>query len=160
MEIRFATCKDIPDVLRLLQQVGRVHHEGRPDLFRENAQKYGASQMLHTVENANTPLFVAVEDDRVLGYAFCQMRTIEQNPVFHDRTELYLDDLCVDESCRRGGIGKALYQAVLDYARQKKCHHLTLNVWHFNEGALKFYQSCGMQPQRIFMETLLENNDA
>ena len=40
MEIRFAKPQDVPGIIKLLQQVGRVHHEGRPDLFRATAQKY------------------------------------------------------------------------------------------------------------------------
>ena len=34
MEIRFAQASDIPGMLELLQQVGEVHHQIRPDLFR------------------------------------------------------------------------------------------------------------------------------
>ena len=38
------------DLIKLLQQVGRVHHEGRPDLFRATAQKYGPSQVLEMMD--------------------------------------------------------------------------------------------------------------
>ena len=34
MTVRFANEKDIPQMLDLLRQVGQVHHEIRPDLFR------------------------------------------------------------------------------------------------------------------------------
>lgn len=159
MKIRFAICEDVPGILKLLQQVGRVHHEGRPDLFRQNAQKYGASQVIQMLEASNQPIFVAVENEKLLGYCFCQVKTVVEDPVFHDRTELYIDDLCVDESCRRQGIAKALYAEVLRYAKIRKCHHITLNVWSFNEAAMGFYRSCGMMPQRIFMETLLEEEN-
>ena len=50
MDIRFAIKEDIPGILELLRQVGRVHHEGRPDLFRNNAQKYDADQVLAMLE--------------------------------------------------------------------------------------------------------------
>ena len=40
MNIRFATEKDIPQMIDLLRQVGEVHHQIRPDLFRAGAQKY------------------------------------------------------------------------------------------------------------------------
>ena len=160
MEIRFAVCEDVPDILRLLQQVGQVHHEGRPDLFRDNAQKYGASQVLRIIESTDSPLFVAAENDRVLGYCFCQVKTLTQNPVFFDRTELYIDDLCVDQDHRRRGIAKALYNKALGYAKELGCHHITLNVWSFNEDAMAFYRACGMEPQRVFMETVLEKKDA
>ena len=38
MEIRFAKPSDVPAILDLLRQVGQVHHEGRPDIFRLGAQ--------------------------------------------------------------------------------------------------------------------------
>ena len=73
MEIRFAKPQDVPGIIKLLQQVGRVHHEGRPDLFRGNAQKYGPSQVMEMLEKQENPIFVAVEGDKVLGYGFCMM---------------------------------------------------------------------------------------
>ena len=160
MNIRFAIPEDVPAILRLLQQVGKLHHEGRPDLFREGAQKYGASQVFRMLESSLQPIFVAVEDDQVLGYGFCQVKTHELNPVFHDYTELYIDDICVDENARRKGVGSAIYKEILRYAKQRRCHNVTLNVWSFNEDAMAFYKKCGLKPQRIFLETLLEKNDA
>ena len=62
MEIRFAQAKDIPGILALLRQVGQVHHEGRPDIFRSGAQKYGASQILSMMESSATPIFSAEVD--------------------------------------------------------------------------------------------------
>ena len=93
MEIRFAKAQDVPGIIKLLQQVGRVHHEGRPDLFRSNAQKYGPSQVLEMLDKSSTPIFVAVEEDKVLGYGFCIMETYHRHSVMCDRTTLYIDDL-------------------------------------------------------------------
>ena len=39
MEIRLAQTGEIPGMIDLLRQVGQVHHEIRPDLFRSGAQK-------------------------------------------------------------------------------------------------------------------------
>ena len=156
MDIRFAQPQDVAGILSLLRQVGRVHHEGRPDIFRCGAQKYGASQVLAMLTNTRTPIFVAVEEDQVLGYGFCQIKTYEHDPVIADHTELYIDDLCVEENCRGQHIGSAIYQEILRYAKMRGCYNVTLNVWSCNEGALKFYESLGLQPQKIGMETILE----
>ena len=67
MEIRFAMEQDVGGIIKLLQQVGRVHHEGRPDIFRTNAQKYGASEVLAMLNSSRSPIFVAVEAGAVLG---------------------------------------------------------------------------------------------
>ena len=156
MDIRFASAQDVAGILALLRQVGRVHHEGRPDIFRSNAQKYGASQVLAMLNSSQTPIFVAVEDEKVLGYGFCQMKLYEHDPVICDHLELYIDDLCVDEGCRGQGIGKEIYKEILRYAKMRGCYTVTLNVWNCNESARKFYESLGLKPQKVGMETILE----
>ena len=40
MNIRPAKVGDIPAIIDLLRQVGQVHHNIRPDIFRDGAQKY------------------------------------------------------------------------------------------------------------------------
>lgn len=155
MEIRFAKTEDVPGILSLLRQVGRVHHEGRPDIFRSNAQKYGASQVIAMLDSTATPIFVAVEAGKVLGYGFCMVKTYENDPVMTDRTELYIDDLCVDENCRGQRIGTAIYNTICTYAKQRRCDSVTLNVWFCNESAMRFYEKLGLKPQKIGMETIL-----
>ena len=158
MEIRFAEIKDVPGILALLKQVGQVHHQGRPDIFRAGAQKYGASQVISMLNKPGTPIFVAAEKEKVLGYCFCFVKEHTKDPVIADHTELYIDDLCVDETCRGQHIGKQLYESACRYARQRRCYNVTLNVWSCNESAIKFYERCGLKPQKVGMELILEEN--
>ena len=155
MEIRFATAQDVPGILSLLRQVGQVHHKGRPDIFRSGAQKYGASQVLGMLDKSATPIFVAVEEEKVLGYGFCQIKKFAQDPVIADHTELYIDDLCVDENARGKKIGSAIYAEICRYAKMRGCDAITLNVWCCNTGAMAFYEKLGLKPQKIGMEMLL-----
>ena len=89
------------------------------------------------------------------GYAFCILQETEKNTVLRDRKVLYIDDLCVEEKLRGRGIATALYEQVLSFAREIGCQAVTLNVWCGNDGAMKFYEKCGMKPQKIGMETIL-----
>lgn len=155
MDIRFAKIEDIPGILSLLKQVGQVHHEGRPDIFRDGAQKYGASQVIAMLDKPGTVIFLAVEEAEVLGYCFCFVKETRKDPVLCDRIELYIDDLCVDENCRGKHIGKALYNAACRYAKQRGCNAITLNVWSCNKNAEKFYKALGLQPQKTTMEQIL-----
>lgn len=156
MEIRFAEAKDVTGILALLRQVGQVHHQGRPDIFRKGAQKYGASQVLSMLNSSKTPIFVAVEGEKVVGYGFCQVKIYENDPVIADHTEVYIDDLCVDENCRGQGIGQAIYKEIIRYAKMRKADSITLNVWCCNESAMRFYEKLGLKPQKIGMEVLLD----
>ena len=155
MEIRLARAQDVPGIIKLLQQVGSVHRQGRPDLFRENAQKYSASQVMELLGNVERPIFVAVEGEKVLGYGFCMMEYYRQHPVMCDRTTLYIDDLCVLEECRGQHIGSAIYREILRCAKNRGCYNVTLNVWSCNESAMKFYENMGLKPQKVGMETIL-----
>lgn len=156
MNIRRACEKDISGLNRLLCQVLAVHHNGRPDLFKGNVKKYTDDQLKAILADDTKPIFVAVDHtDYVLGYAFCVFQQHIGNNILTDVKTLYIDDLCVDENIRGQHIGSALYQHVLAFAKENQCYNVTLNVWALNEGAIKFYERCGMKPQKIGMETIL-----
>ena len=155
MTIRFACDRDIPGMIDLLQQVGAVHHQIRPDLFRAGAQKYDEAALNALLTDPNRPILAAEIEGKLVGYAFCILQVTENDPVLCDRKVLYIDDLCVEETLRGQGIAGALYERVLEYARELGCNAVTLNVWCGNENAMKFYEKCGLKPQKIGMETIL-----
>ena len=156
MEIRRAMEKDMDGINNLLQQVCLVHHKGRPDLFKYGAKKYTDDQLKAIIHDDNRPIFTATDEDgKVLGYAFCIFQQHIDDNILTDIKTLYIDDLCVDENIRGRHIGKQLYEAVLAFAREQGCYNVTLNVWSLNEPARKFYESCGLKPQKVGMETIL-----
>ena len=155
MTIRPAETRDIPGMISLLYQVGGVHHDIRPDIFRPGALKYTPEQLEELLQDEAKPIFIYDDGGHVSGYCFCQIRSYADSTVLTDRKELYIDDLCVDESRRGQHIGSALYDHAVAYAREIGCNFLTLNVWCGNDGAMKFYEKCGMKPQKIGMETIL-----
>ena len=157
MQIRRAIVKDMDGLNKLLMQVLMVHHYGRPDIFKPNAKKYTDEELTEIIEDEMSPIFVAVdEQDQVLGYAFCKFIQHIDNNILTDIKTLYIDDLCVDEDKRGMHIGKELYEYVLMFAKESGCYNVTLNVWSCNESAMKFYQKCGLVPQKVGMEKILE----
>ena len=153
--IRMAEKKDIPKILDLLLQVCLVPHNGRPDIFNVG-RKYSAEELEVLLKDENRPILVSVdENDTVLGYCFCIFQKHINNSVLTDIKTLYIDDLCVDENMRGKHIGKELYEAAVEFAKENECYNLTLNVWSCNQSALRFYESCGLVPQKIGMEIIL-----
>lgn len=156
MEIRRAKEQDMDGINELLRQVCLVHHRGRPDLFKYGARKYTDEQLRAIIHDDTRPIFTAVDEgERVLGYAFCIFQQHLDDNILTDIRTLYIDDLCVDEKIRGQHIGRRLYEAVLAFAREQACYNVTLNVWSLNEAAMKFYQACGLKPQKVGMETIL-----
>lgn len=156
MRIRMAENNDIEQINKLLKQVCLVHHEWRPDLFKYGAKKYTDDELKKIINDENKPILVAIDDNGYIqGYAFCVFQIHTNDNILTDITTLYIDDLCVDENQRGKHIGKTLYNAVIDFAKKQGCYNVTLNVWSCNKSAIKFYESCGLKPQKIGMETIL-----
>ena len=154
--VRKATKEDIPRILELLVQVDMVHHRGRPDIFKGPATKYNAEELEKILEDKTTPVFVCTDENgKIDGHAFCIHKQILGDHVLTDIRTLYIDDICVDEACRGKGVGRALYEHVLAYAKEEGFYNLILNVWSCNPGAQRFYEAMGLVPQKIGMEKIL-----
>ena len=156
MTIGRGTLEDMDGINRLLKQVLMVHHEGRPDLFKADVKKYTDEELAAIIKDDEKPIFVARDDDgEVIGYAFCVYQQYVNNNILTDVKTLYIDDLCVDESLRGQHVGKKLYEYVLAFAKAEGFYNVTLNVWSCNEGAMRFYEKCGLKPQKVGMEVIL-----
>ncbi|MCR4566893.1 MAG: GNAT family N-acetyltransferase [Pseudobutyrivibrio sp.] len=153
--VRRAIIGDIPRILELLVQVDMVHHNGRPDIFKGPATKYNAKELEAIIADDSTPVFVFEDGGVIKGHAFCIHKQVVDDSVLTDIKTLYIDDICVDEAFRGQKVGNALYDYVINYARECGCYNVTLNVWSCNPGAMKFYETMGMVPQKIGMEKLL-----
>ena len=144
--VRRAEGRDIPEILRLLVQVNMVHHNGRPDLFKGPTTKYTEAELAQILQNDDTPVFVCADDQgRVLGHGFCILQRFG-GQLMTEHDTLYVDDICVDEAARGMGVGRAIYDHIVNYARRLGCYNVTLNVWTCNPGAKAFYEKLGLKP--------------
>ena len=156
IKIRKAEPKDAPKIAEMLIGIGELHHNGRPDIYKDNLQKYNENDILQILKDENAPIFVAAdENDAVAGYAFCQIKTVEDSKALVGRKFLYIDDFCVDEKYRKMHIGQTLMSAVTEETRKMGIDTIELNVWEFNESAIKFYEKCGFTTQKREMEIKL-----
>ena len=156
LNIRPASEKDINGIMSLLHQVNDIHADGRPDLFVHGHTKYDVAAVREIMANPLTPIFVGIDSmGEVAGYCFCIIEDhSDSNHLSRIRT-LYIDDLCVDKAYRGKHVGRTIYKAVINYAKENGFYNVTLNVWCCNPGAMSFYESLGMKPMKIGMETIL-----
>lgn len=153
--IRKAVTQDIETICRLLEQILKVHHAMRPDLFCATGKKYNQKDLQEMLGRPENPIFVYEDNGAVAGYIMCQEQ-LASGSVLEPVKTLYIDDLCVDEKARGKGIGKKLFQFAREYARENGFYNVTLHVWEGNPGAQHFYDSLGMKPQYTSMELILK----
>ena len=142
----FVAVGDVGDDERGVERV-KNGNAGAAGLGRDNGEAAGDITERYYTESADA--------ESVLGYCFCIIKRNAGHAVLNDFNSLYIDDFCVDPGCQKMGVGKMLFAAVKEYARQINVYEIDLNVWEFNEGAIRFYERCGFKTQRRHMELIL-----
>ena len=150
--IRFAKKTDLEGVNAIRRQVHMVHAKGRPDIFRKKFGKKLAEHIFFYHSGKLSRIIVAKSEDAIVGFAVLEIIHKPRSPYNKARSYMRVTEFGVDENHRRQGIGKRLFDFIKVYAAENNFDTIELDVWEFNEGALKFYESQGFSTYRRFME--------
>ena len=153
--VRFAREDELDRVNELRKQVNDLHVAGKPEVFKpgfcDELRDY-----IHVIwKDPNKEIVVAEADGKVIGFAVLNHIVRPENPFMFVRDFLDIDEFAVDEACRRQGAASEMVRFIREYAKEKGCRRLELNMWSFNRGALAFYENAGFSTYRRYMEILL-----
>lgn len=86
-------------------------------------------------------MLIAIDDDdQIIGIATL---SVIMGPIV--RKVAYLEDFVTDSKVRGKGVGSALWQAMLDWAKEKGCQRLEFTCGNGRETAQAFYKSKGAE---------------
>ena len=157
INIRAAVAEDRIRIRPLQKEIAELHHEGRPDLFKNEPRYFTEEAFAQRIQDPNHAVLIAeTERGDVVGYAFGWVILIRNHSTYIDFDRFYIDDICVLKEHRGKGIGKKLFAACKAIAKEKGCKDMELGVWAFNEDAIAFYRACGMTDRVRRMEYDLE----
>jgi ribosomal protein S18 acetylase RimI-like enzyme len=156
MNIRSAGINDIDKILVLVEQLLKMHSDARPDWIDDKKRPTNYEFFKKIIENNNWKIFVAEDENSIVAYCLLQITEIKNHFIFYDMTNIEIQDLCVDEKYREKGIGRKLFKAVEQFAKEKNVNFIELSVWEFNQGAKQFYEHMGMRTRINRMELKIE----
>lgn len=141
MEIRLAKSRDAVDVVRLLKQLEVfAHGEIGPGI--EGRFKY-----MLTLTHCH--VCVAEDDDgEVIGLISASVRPT----LWHPGPVAVIDELIVDRSARERGVGKALLNAVITWARKRGASEIEVSTEKDNEAAQTYYRHHGFEHESVLLE--------
>lgn len=126
--VRAGAARDIPKVLALEKSIAEAPH------WAEAA--YAAAIDSREDPYLRRCLFVAVQEPAVIGFAVGNLTA--------DVAEL--ESVAVALTARRGGVGKALCEAVIQWSRSQNAASIELEVRAAGEPATALYDSLGFRP--------------
>lgn len=128
--VRKAVPADVPALLKLIKELAL--YERAPEQVTNTE-----ADMLRDGFGEN-PLFtaaVAEADGEIVGMYFWYIRYSTWKG-----KGLYLEDILVTESMRGKGVGKRLFEACMEDARNMQANFMTWQVLDWNEPAIQFYK--------------------
>lgn len=152
-KIRYACLDDINQIDRLYHMLFCFAAKLQPYYLQEARQD--TAFLKETILSCQSDIILAEQDEEIVGFALVQLQKTPPYNCLVPHTYVYLIDFVVDESCRGSGIGYALFNATLDWGRQRSAEYLELSTQAENTSAREFYQRQGMQAASITYRCLL-----
>lgn len=149
--IRKAKLNDFQGVHKLIMQVHKLHVCKRNDIYKD-VDPMNFEEFKTELSNNNNIYLIAEFENKIVGICFSQMKEILNNKIMKNRKILHIEDICVDEGYQKKGIGKKLYNQIVQLAKENNIDNIELMVWGFNENAIKFYKNLGMNIKNLKFE--------
>ena len=146
MIIRPGKKGDIPQVFQLIKEL--AEYEKALDKVSNTVEKLEEDGF---GPNPVYELFVAEIENNIVGIALTYYRF----STWRGKV-MYLEDLIVKEHMRRKGIGKKLFDMILDHAKVTSCVGLSLQVLEWNDLGINFYKKYNMEFDDEWINCYLE----
>jgi len=148
--IRRARIEDYERLCALYEQLDAFHCHARPDIFvKPEGEARSIERVSQQIHGPDSAVFVAERTGAVLGFAVVAQRQVPAIPVRRSEAYADLDELVVDESHRRMGLGRRLIAASEAWARERGLASLSIGVWAFNSAAWALYECAGYKVQTL-----------
>jgi GNAT superfamily N-acetyltransferase len=130
IQIRKAVKEDCKRLLELVQELAT--YERAPDEVTVTLEHFKDSGF------GESPVwwaFVAEREDQIVGFALYYIRYSTWKG-----QRMYLEDILVTNSHRGEGIGKLLFDRLIEEAKEKRLKAICWQVLDWNEPAINFYK--------------------
>lgn len=157
--IRKAKISNFQGIHNLIMQVHKLHVNERNDIYKD-VDPMNFEEFRTELSNSNTIYLIAELENEIVGICFSQIKEISNNKIMKNRRILHIENICVDEDHQKKGIGKKLYNQIVELAKEKNIDNIELMVWGFNENAIKFYENLGMNIKNLKFEQKISSLDS
>lgn len=153
---REATISDLHAICELGQVVNAIHYKVRPKVFSPPSDpRRDEDHWKQCIGMESAVMFVAEEDDRVVGSVAVSV-VDEINSLAQPMRFARIGAVCVFESHRGIGIGRALIDRAEQWAFGRGAADIRLTVWTFNEAAISLYEELGYEIRSQTMGKMLK----
>ena len=152
MKIIEYEAKYLADVRNLLTELNEYIVSIDKDNLEITHQDYHEKMALVDLTKVNDndgKCYLAIEDNKVIGLIMGIIRQYDEYDCLDDKCpkEGEIIELIVTKKIRSQGVGKALMEKIETYFKEVGCEYIIIDVFAYNENAIKFYDKLGYHPR-------------
>ena len=157
LKIREAIENDYIDISNLAREVHKLHVENRPDIYLDNETPLLRDRFEDLLSSNTTKVFVLenIYKNELIAYSVIQIINQIDSQLLVPSKFVYIDNFCVQSSNQKTGVGKLLFNHIVNYAKSEDISSIQLSVSEFNKNAINFYEILGMTTRNRKMELRL-----
>jgi ribosomal protein S18 acetylase RimI-like enzyme len=150
--IRLATPADVSALGRLGALLMRTHYKFDPQRFMDPGDDPAAGYawfLGKQLKDQDVVIFVAEQDDDVIGYVYAGLEPISWKELRDDCG--FIHDVVVDERGQRSGTATALIEKAIEWLRERGAPRVMLWTAEQNAGAQRLFAKLGFRRTMIEM---------
>jgi len=148
MNIRKAKIKDLKDVVEL-SYMSAIYHEKLTSYYdtSKDIKEILTRSLKKNIYASNSCIFVAEENEKIIGYLLAFK--IYRPEMFQIKKAGSIEDVYIEESYRRMGIGNKLIQECFKWFKKNSINFVEISVEVLNEKAMIFWNKKGFKDVSI-----------
>ena len=150
--LREARPNDRKSLDELFHEELRYHRDLMPDIFKIPDVVVEESWLESVLNDNITFLVVAEYSEKIVGAILYKIVDQIGDIILKKRRFGYIEEMIVQESCRRKGIGEALLDHAVENLKAKHIKKIEINVWENNDIGIRFYEKYGLKTIRRRMK--------
>ncbi len=137
--------EDVKDLLVELEEYIISIDKDQLDQLHSEYRDKMAILDLNEIKEKNGKCYLAIENDKVVGLIMgCIVKYEEYDYLDYKCPKMgEVTELVVSKNVRDKGIGKLLLNNMEEYFKSKNCEYIKIDVFSYNENAIKFYEKDG-----------------
>ena len=146
LTIRKANMEDFARINKLFWQSDCLHYNNEPYIYEKTNDGCRTREYIESIINDKANIFVVLEKEKeIIGFLFASEETKGHLPFHKKRKYMVIDNIVIDENYRNNGYGEKLLNYIIEYSKNGKYNDIVLNVYRFNENAIKLYEKKGFK---------------
>jgi len=142
--IRKANIGDYDRINKLYWQSDYFHYNNEPYIYEKTDEGCRTKEYIESLLNEN--IFIVLEEEKeIIGFLYAYEETKGHLPFHKKRKYIVIDNIVIDEKNRNNGYGEKLLNYIIEYAKNGNYNDIVLNVYRFNENAIKLYEKKGFK---------------